>query len=252
MNDYIIQKVRNVLGIPFSNVSRLEAMFKIEASIASNKKLLVTVLDAAMVMNMRNNRASDIAIRDSEMILADGYYVVLASRILGEALPEQITGFDLAMDIMKMASDKGFRIFFLGAEEDIIQRVKGRVVNLFGEQAVAGVRNGYFKSDEEERVVNEINASGADILLVGISSPIRELFLSRYKDKLDVNVLMGVGGVFDILGGKTQRAPLLVQRMRIEWLYRFLLEPKRMWRRVFVLYPSFSWMVFKGLFKKGR
>ncbi|MFZ2172302.1 MAG: WecB/TagA/CpsF family glycosyltransferase, partial [Methylococcaceae bacterium] len=96
-----------------------------------------------------------------------------------------------------------------------------------------------FDASDAETIVDQINRSGADIVFVGISSPIRELFLHQYRNQLKASFLMGVGGVFDILGGKTQRAPALIRKFRLEWLYRFSLEPKRMWRRVFYAYPYF-------------
>lgn len=233
----------DILSIPFSTLTSAEVVLRITDAIDHKEQLLLTVLDAAMVVNMKSNLQSREAICASELIVADGYYVALALRILGRGPIEQITGFDTSLNVMELAKNRGYKVFFFGAEEPVIRSLVSSVEKRYGSSIIAGFRNGYFDAADVPTIVEEINASSADIVFVGISSPIRELFLHRYRNQLEASFLMGVGGVFDILGGKTQRAPEMVIKFRMEWLYRFLLEPKRMWRRVFRAYPYFAYCV---------
>lgn len=230
----------SILSIPFSRLTSSGVIAEITHAIEHRHQLLLTVLDAAMVINLKSNLQSREAICASDLIVADGYYVALALRILGHGPIEQITGFDTTLKVMELAKERKYKIFFFGAEEIVIQNVVGLVERRYGSAIIAGSRNGYFNMADVPSIVEEINASGADILFVGISSPIRERFLHQYRQQLGASFLMGVGGVFDILGGKTQRAPELIIKCRLEWLYRFILEPRRMWNRVFYAYPYFA------------
>lgn len=233
----------NISSIPFSKLTSSGVLAKIGHAIDNDKQLLLTFLDANMIVNMKANSNSYEAICASDAIVADGYYVALALRFLGYRTMEQITGFDTALNVMKMAKERGYKIFFFGAEESVVCNLVDFATKTFGSSIIAGFRNGYFDTAEAQSIVEQINASGADILLVGISSPIRELFMHRFRKDLKVSFLMGVGGVFDILGGKTRRAPGLIIKFRLEWLYRFVLEPRRMWKRVFYACPYFAYCV---------
>jgi len=241
-----------ILSIPFSSLSSSEVIAKVAQAIDGDRQLLLTVLDAAMVVNMKSNPQSCDAICASDIIVADGFYVALALRFLGRGPIEQITGFDTMLNVLSLAKEKGHSVYFFGAEEVVAQNLVEVVKERYGASIVAGYRNGYFRATETQAIVNDINASGAAILFIGISSPIRELFLHQYRNELKASFLMGVGGVFDILGGKTQRAPGLMIKLRLEFLYRFLLEPKRMWKRVFYAYPYFiacvlgEWLAVKA------
>lgn len=247
---------KSILSIPFCRFTSSELLSKIDHAIEADQQLLLTVLDAAMVVNMKSNPPSWEAICASELIVADGYYVALALRFLRHGLTEQITGFDTALNLMKLAERRGYKVFFFGAEEAVVRQVVSSVASLYGSCIIAGYRNGYFAPAEVHTIVEEINRSGAEIVFVGISSPIREIFLHQNRKQLNASFLMGVGGVFDILGGKTQRAPRLIINLRLEFLYRFLLEPKRMWKRLFYAYPYFVCCVLveraRQLFSRAR
>lgn len=241
---------RKILSIPFCKLTAAEVLAAIGKAIERDEQLLLTVLDVAMVVNMKNNLQSYEAICASDVIVADGYYVALALRFLGHGSIEQITGFDTALNVLQLAKVQGYKVFFFGAEESVVRNVVTFAEKSYGSSIIAGFRNGYFDACNTEAIIEEINCSGADILFVGISSPIRELLLHQYRNHLKASFLMGVGGVFDILGGKTQRAPELIIQLKLEWLYRFLLEPKRMWRRVFYAYPYFVSCVLIERFSK--
>lgn len=121
---------------------------------------------------------------------------------------------------------------------------------VFGElKVIAGYRNGYFEKNEEKQIAEDIADSGADILFVAMSSPQKEIFVNKYKKLMNVPFVMGVGGSFDVVAGKTKRAPLWMQKAGLEWFYRFIQEPRRMWKRYLVGNSKFIWMVIKERIK---
>ena len=238
----------NILGIPVSKITLKNLVDSIDFAIQNKEKLYAASLDAATVVNMKKNKESYDAITMADIISADGYYVVWASRVLGKPLPEQVCGVDIQQSCVELAYKQGYKIFFLGAEQGVLERMAQFYSEKYSPDIIAGYHNGYFSKEDEPGIVDMINKSKTDILLVGISSPKKEFFLNGNKDKLNVSFMSGVGGVFDIIGGKTKRAPAWIIKARLEWFYRFLLEPKRMWKRVFILYPTFVCYVLQEKF----
>ena len=155
----------------------------------------------------------------------------MGEKFLWKPLPERITGIDLMQNLVKLAYEKGYKIFFFGAKEEVVKKVVEKYSNEFSKDIIAGYRNGYFKQNEEEFVAKQIADSGADILFVAISSPKKEIFLNKYKGTINVPFIMGVGGSFDVVAGVIKRAPKWMQKCGLEWFYRLLQEPKRMWKR---------------------
>ena len=182
---------------------------------------------------------------DCALISVDGMPVVWAARLLGKPLKERVAGIDLFEALMGRASQTGWRVFLLGAREDVVTGVKGRYQQKYPGLLIAGYRNGYWRADEEQSVAGQIAASRADLLFVAISSPAKEQFLGHYQALMQVPFAMGVGGAFDVAAGKVRRAPRWMQRSGLEWFYRFLQEPRRMFRRYFI-----DDMAFVGLFVK--
>jgi len=242
----------NFLSIPIHPLTLAEFMQKVDHSIQTKTKMHAASLDAATVVNMLNHPESFKAIVASDVITADGFYVVLASRFLGTPLPEQVFGVDIQKSCVELAHQKGYKIFFLGAKQDVLDNLVKYYSEKHSPNIIAGARNGYFSLNEESEIVEQINNSGADMLLLGISSPLKEMFLYRNRNTLKVPFFSGVGGVFDIIGGKTKRAPRWVVKIRLEWFYRFLLEPRRMANRVFKLYPLFIYYVLKEKLRRPK
>jgi len=160
--------------------------------------------------------------------------VVWASRLLGKPLKERVPGVDLFEAIMKRAAQKRWRIYLLGAREEVVSSVKSLYEAKYPGLTIAGYRNGYWSSAEEASVAEEIGAARVDVLFVAISSPKKEQFLGRYQAQMKVPFAMGVGGTFDVAVGKVKRAPKWMQEAGLEWFFRFLQEPRRMFRRYFV------------------
>ena len=151
------------------------------------------------------------------------------------------------MNLMKLADQKEYKAYFFGAREWVVKKVIDNFSQDYPRMIVAGYRHGYYEPAEEERIVEDIRASGADMLFVAMSSPAKELFLSKYLERLNIPFVMGVGGSFDIAAGMTQRAPMWMQKAGLEWFFRLLNEPRRMLWRYLTSNLAFLGMLLKAL-----
>ena len=189
------------------------------------------------------------SVNASDLINADGQAVVWASKFLGHPLIERVTGIDLMAKVIELAHEKKYKIFFLGADEQTLKAAINKYISLYSPEIVAGYRNGYFSAGEESNIATQIAATKPHILFVGISSPLKENFLHNNKAILkDVGLIMGVGGSFDVAAGNVSRAPLWMQNSGLEWLFRFVQEPRRMWRRYLIGNLKFVLLVLKFKF----
>lgn len=228
-----------------------ESIAIIDKSICSGESIHHVVVNAGKIVAMQSDSQLRKSVNEADLINADGQAVVWASRILGKPLKERVAGIDLMTNLVDLAHQKKHKIFFFGAKEEIVSEVVGKYKNKYGSEIIAGYRNGYFSKDEERDIAMQIADSGANILFVAISSPTKENFLYEHRELLSkVNFVMGVGGSFDVVAGLVKRAPLWMQNCGLEWLYRLLQEPKRMWRRYVVGNTKFVLLVFKAWLKK--
>jgi N-acetylglucosaminyldiphosphoundecaprenol N-acetyl-beta-D-mannosaminyltransferase len=169
---------------------------------------------------------------------------------LGKPLPERVAGIDIMANLVKLAAEKKYKIFFLGAKEDVVKQVVEVYTNMYGSNIIAGYRNGYFVKEEEQAVARQIADSGASILFVAMSSPKKEIFLNTYKNLIQIPFIMGVGGSFDVVSGLVKRAPLWMQKWGLEWFYRVMQEPRRMWKRYLFGNSEFIYLVVKEKWKQ--
>lgn len=205
------------------------------------------VINVAKLVNMRKDPRLREAVTECDIINIDGMGVVWGARLLGYPVPERVAGIDLFFEILRLAEQRGWSAFFLGARPAVVDRAVANVQARYPQLKVAGWHHGYFW-DDEEAVVEKIARSGAEMLFVAISSPRKEQFIQRWRARLGVRFAMGVGGTFDIVAGVTKRAPLWMQRAGLEWLYRLLQEPLRMWKRYLVTNIVYIFLVVKEFF----
>lgn len=235
---------------PIDAFTMFETLEEIERIIAHRKFSQHCAVHAAKLIQVRRDRRLFEILNRSEIVNADGQAVVWASRLLGAPLPERVTGIDLMYRLIELAARKGYRVYFLGAREEVGRRV----IRVFKERhpdlQVAGYHHGYFPADEEKEVVGRIQESRADILLVAMGTPQKEYFINTYLNEMQVPFCMGVGGAFDVAAGLTRRAPLWMQRAGLEWFYRFLQEPRRMWKRYLKTNTVFIYMVMKAFLRR--
>lgn len=233
-----------LFGVPIDPLTMEEALTRVDQAIASRTRLQVGVVNAAKLVNMQRDPLLRGDVLTSDLILADGMSVVWASRILGQPLPERVAGIDLMLGILQRGSARGYRVYCLGATADVLEAVVARITADFPGVKVVGRRDGYFTTAEEAQVAEAVRDAQPDVLFVAMTSPKKENFLGRWGVSLGVPVCHGVGGSFDVLAGKVRRAPAIWQRTGLEWLYRVLQEPRRLWRRYLVTNALFCRLVF--------
>lgn len=235
-----------ILNTTIDNYSMEETLIKVDKAIASNKQIHHVVVNAGKIVAMQNDLQLRKSVNESDIINADGQAVVWASKVLKKPLKERVAGIDLMVNLVELAASKNYKIFFFGAKEQVVKEVVHKYSKQYSPTIIAGYRNGYFKKEDEHQIAQEISDSGANILFVAISSPTKENFLYENKEILKkVNFTMGVGGSFDVVAGKVKRAPLWMQKNGLEWFYRFIQEPKRMWKRYLVGNFKFLKLVLK-------
>ena len=221
----------NILGVPIDNLTVEESLQRIEEFIRSRRVHQHVVVNVDKIVKAhRDPRLRDI-IAACDLINVDGQPIVWMSRWLGQPLKERVNGTDLMMALIERSAEKGYRPFFLGAKQEVVTKLVQVLEARHPRLRVAGYHDGYWSAAEEPAVVEEIRRSQADILFVAISSPKKEIFLGRWKAELGVPFMMGVGGSFDVAAGFVPRAPRWMQKAGLEWFFRLLQEPSRMWRR---------------------
>lgn len=224
---------------------------KISNSINNNQEIHHVVVNAAKIVALQKDLKLRESVNCCDIINADGQAVIWASRFLKNPLPERVAGIDLMENLVELAHKKEYKIFFLGAREEIVSNVVSIYSNKFSPNIIAGYRNGYFGKDQEKSIAKQVSDSGANMLFVAISSPKKEIFLNENKSILkNVNFIMGVGGSFDVVSGLVKRAPQWMQKFGLEWLYRLIQEPKRMWRRYLVGNTKFIFLVLKAKYNQ--
>jgi N-acetylglucosaminyldiphosphoundecaprenol N-acetyl-beta-D-mannosaminyltransferase len=224
-------KRQRLFGLAIDAATLAQVLTRCEAAIRTRSRVLVGVVNAAKLVNLRKDARLRNSLLECDMILADGQSVVWASKILSRPLPERVAGIDLFEGLLDLADQKHYSVYLLGATPAVVAALAETISNRFPNAVIAGRRNGYFADEEAESVAYEITTARPDMLFLGMASPKKEIFLGRFGASLGVPVLHGVGGSFDVMAGVTQRAPESWQRLGFEWAYRLKQEPRRLWRR---------------------
>jgi N-acetylglucosaminyldiphosphoundecaprenol N-acetyl-beta-D-mannosaminyltransferase len=217
----------DILDIPIDSVTMGEAVEKVKSFLNENRVHTIYTPNSEIMMAAQRDPYLKQILCEADLLIADGAGVVLASRILGAALPEKVAGFDLVMNIFASENQKPLRFFFFGGKPGIAEAARKNVLKQYDGIEIVGCRNGYFSPDEEPEIIDQINSSCADILLVALGAPKQEKWIYEHKEQLNVKVCIGVGGTFDVLAGKAKLAPQFFRKNGLEWLYRLYKEPWR-------------------------
>lgn len=235
----------NFLGASMDTSTMAETVDVIAQRLKRGEFTQHVVVNVAKLVNMRKDAVLAKSVTDCDIINIDGTGVVWGARFLGHNVAERVAGVDLFHQLNSMAEQEGFPVFYLGAQDEIVSKTALIMKKRHPALQIAGYHHGYFW-DDEEKIVDEIRRSGAKLLFVAITSPKKENFINKWKDQLGVDFVMGVGGTFDVVAGKVKRAPVWMQRAGLEWFYRVLQEPRRMWKRYFVTNTQFAWLLIKA------
>jgi len=237
-----------ILGCPIDNMTMSETVKRVDDLIIEGGVHQHVVVNVDKLLKVRRDENLKKIISSCDIINADGMPLVWVSSFFGARLKERVAGIDLMERLIEFASQKGYRIFVLGAHKNVVKKVVKTFKDKYTNLEIAGYRDGYWKLEEENTVAKLIKNSKPDILFVAISSPKKEVFLSKYLDYMNVPFVMGVGGSFDVVAGLAKRAPKWMQDSGLEWLYRLIQEPRRMWKRYLIGNSVFIWYVIKELF----
>ena len=238
-----MRKCIDILDVKIDDITMDTATKKIVEFLNEDKNHIVCTPNSEIMMKSYKDGMLKDILNDSDMVVADGAGVVLASKILGNPLKERIAGCDLVQGIFNLKLEKKIRVFLLGGKPDVVKRAVENYSGLDGVEFV-GYNDGYFEKENEDDIINMINNLNTDILLVGLGAPKQEKWIYRNKDRLNVKVSIGVGGTFDVMAKEVKRAPKFFRDNGLEWFYRLCKEPSRFFRMLNI--PKFILLVLKG------
>lgn len=225
----VIEKRINVLGINVDPVTMEQAVQIVEDFIRRREPHLVATANAEMVMLAQQDPDLYSILRSAELVLADGAGVVWAAARLDVGVPERVAGFDLTQELLRRSAQHGYRIFWLGAAPGVAEAAVEQAGLKYPGLISVGIHDGFFDPDDPD-IIQQIREANPDILLCAIGVPKQEKWLSANRQLLQVPVLIGVGGTFDVMAGRVKRAPVWMQKTGLEWSYRLICQPSRLFR----------------------
>jgi len=244
-----MRETATILDIPVNPYTMDEAVSKLTGDTLSQKINFVVTANAEIIMMAQQDAAyKKLLQEETDMILPDGAGTVWAGNYLGYHIPERVAGYDLFLRLLEEAAKRKIPVFFFGGKPGVAEEAAEEGRRRWPGLQVAGCRNGYFSADEETAIINEINGSGAAMLFAALGAPKQEKWLNHYAAELKPCLRMGIGGSFDVLAGKMQRAPKWMQDAKLEWLFRLMKQPSRIGRMMAL--PKFVLEVRKGKKKK--
>ena len=241
-----IKKPVKILGVPVHPLTMNESVAVLEEKLQKKEQAFVVTANAEIIMMCQQDKEyNNIVSEKADLVLPDGAGAVWAGRYLGNEVPERVAGFDLYNQLLKLSADKGYKAYFFGGAPGVAEAAKDKAEELYPGVQIVGCRNGYFAEAEEEAIIKEINDAAPDMLFVALGAPKQEKWLVKYRNQLKPRVLMGIGGSFDVLAGKMERAPKWMQEASLEWAFRLYKQPSRFMRMLAL--PKF---VLKVIFCK--
>ena len=215
----------NVLGVGIDNLTLSEAVDKALSLISEHRCAYMVTPNPEIVMAAWDDPKVGKAIENADLVIPDGVGVMQAARILGTPLREHMPGIDAATEIIKRLASRGGSVFLYGARPGVAEKAAERMKQRFPGLVICGTNDGY--GNDDGAVVSKINAAKPDFVMVCLGVPKQELWMAKHAAKLDAGLMAGLGGTIDVFSGQVKRAPLIWQKLKLEWLYRCFEEPKR-------------------------
>lgn len=244
-----MRKTVNILGVNIDNITAADALENAKALLNSEGVSRIFTPNPEFIMTARKDEDFRRILNQADMCTPDGIGVVYAAKILKTPVQERVAGFDLACSLLAHIAGTGDGVFLFGAKPGVAERAAENLKKDYPGLIISGTHNGYFQPEEDADIVQEINNSGAKLLLVCLGAPKQERWIDAHRAELRPSLCMGVGGALDVLAGEVKRAPKLFIRFNLEWLYRLLKQPSRIGR--FMALPKFIMIVWKNR-KKER
>ena len=242
------QKV-NILGVQISSISNDDLLAAFTSNILHKEKKQVCITPVNSVLAAVKSEQVKTIYNNADYVLCDGMPLKWASSFLNTPIKERITGLDLLPNLVELCSKNDFSIFLLGASPGVGDKLKDIILNQYPQAKIVGVYvppfMTTFTADENNNMISAVNAASPDVLLVSLTAPKQDIWIANNKDALNATLLVGIGGAFEVMAGLAKRAPKWVQKAGLEWLYRFIQEPKRLFRRYFIEAPLFIPLIIK-------
>ncbi|MDQ0244826.1 N-acetylglucosaminyldiphosphoundecaprenol N-acetyl-beta-D-mannosaminyltransferase [Bacillus fengqiuensis] len=232
----------NILGIDVCGETYEQLTARLLADIEEKRNAFIVAINPEKIMKAQQDESLRQLLNSATYQIPDGIGVIIASMLKGGSIRQRVTGIDMMLQLCKEAAIHQKKIFLYGAKPGIVDEAKVKLEEMFPGIQITGTLHGYEK--DEKVIADTINASGAEIIFVALGSPAQENWIIEHKEKLAPYVYQGVGGSFDVISGRLNRAPAFFQKLGLEWFYRLLKEPWR-WKRQLIL-PKFLIKVIKG------
>lgn len=217
-----------ILGVPIHPLTMEQTVAELDSRLEQGQQTFVVTANAEIIMMCQQDAGyKKIIAQEADLVLPDGAGAVWAGRYLGQQVPERVAGFDLYNRLLALSAQKGYKAYFFGGAPGVAEAAKAKAASLYPGVQVAGCRNGYFTDAEVPAIIEDINKSGADMLFVALGAPKQEKWLLEHRQELQPKILMGIGGSFDVLAGKMERAPKWMQDASLEWAFRLYKQPSR-------------------------
>lgn len=237
--DSVYQKTKRacIQGYPVDLIDEKIGIKIVENFITSKKPAQIVTINPEMIELAKKNSEFSTILKEAEIVIPDGVGVILALKLIGINI-QRLPGIEFSESLIKLANEKGYKVAFLGADSETIQKAVAELQKKYTSLNVVYVHDGFFAKDEEKLIIEDIKNADADLLFVGIGVPRQEIFISNYKNSLVDIIMVGVGGSFDVWSQNIKRAPLLFRKLGLEWLYRLMKQPSR-FSRMFPTLPLF-------------
>lgn len=219
----------NILGVDVSPVTMEDALEKVDEIIRERKPEFIVAINPEKIMKSLEDEKLKDLLNSACINLPDGVGILIASKLKGGRVKYRVTGIDLMLNICGRASNSGYRVYLLGALPGTADKAAEKLKEKYPGIIISGTHDGYFEGTEES-LISEIASSNSDVLFVALGSPKQEYWIKNNMDKLNVPLLMGVGGSYDVICGNIERAPAWMRQLGLEWLFRLIKEPWRIKR----------------------
>lgn len=240
-----------LLGARFDAVTLAETVDWASEALAARRRGWVCTVNVAILMTLRRDPELARFVEDAARVVVDGQPLVWASRWLGRPLPERVAGVDLVEALAARAAGEGRSVYLLGGPPGLMEEIATLWRARHPGLCIAGIADGFFGAEEAEARARAVAESGADLLFVGMGVPRQERFLAEQWERLGVGLAVGVGGSFEVIGGRRRRAPPVAQRLGLEWMVRLVQEPGRLWRRYLVTNTEFVVLLARALITRS-
>jgi N-acetylglucosaminyldiphosphoundecaprenol N-acetyl-beta-D-mannosaminyltransferase len=219
----------SILGIEFSKLSLKETVDLIDNKVSecSNKLFHIITVNPEIAVQIQEDSEFKKISLDADLITPDGVGIVLASRLMRNPVPERVTGYELLLETLEVGNQKGWSFYLLGSDEEVNSKSSEYIKKNYPNVKIAGRHHGYFREEDDTKIVEDIRGSKPDILIVALGSPLADKWIYKHRNELNAKVVFGVGGSLDVISGKVKRTPKIWKKLNLEWLHRRITQPSR-------------------------